>query len=306
MSKDQSDHPVIRTFSYHCRQKYGYGVGKIPLDLGQPCPNRKRGGCIFCRPASFTPSYLQKNDDFVKQVEKGKKQLHKSGFRKYFGYFQQETVTSITPDILLPCFESVLADADCIGLIISTRPDYVHEDLLQPLKKLVTHTGKECLFELGLQSAHNRSLQLLNRNHSFEDFHQAVRHLQEAECFEIGAHLIFGIPGESKEDMIASVRTVCALGVDALKLHHLQVIRDTSLHDLYQQGEIRLFSQEEYTQFLLEVLPYIPCDVTLHRLWTTSHPDLLVAPKWNVLAGRLSSALQKKMVEDGLFQGQKS
>ena len=160
--------------------------------------------------------------------------------------------------------------------------------------------------ELGLQSVHERSLKLLNRNHSFADFKDAVRRLKEAGCFELWTHLIFGIPGESEEDMLVSVRTVCELGVNALKLHHLQVIQDTPLQKLYEQGKVVPLSQEEYFGFLLKALPIIPAEVTIHRLWATAHPDLLVAPRWNILASRLSRELMEKMAEMGVWQGQTS
>jgi len=300
--------PIIRTFSYHYRKKYGHGVGKIPVDMGQPCPNRLRGGCIFCRPASFTPSYLRNTDgtdDLLRQVTAGKKHLLKGRFVKYLAYFQQETCTALPVAQLLPAFHLLLADADCVGLILSTRPDYISEQLLAPLAELIDKTGKECLFELGLQTVHERSLQLLNRNHGFAEFQDAVRLIKGAGCFELGTHLIFGIPGESEEDMLYSVGTVCALGVNALKLHHLQVIRDTPLQQLYEQKKVAVFSLETYLQLLLKVLPLIPAQVTIHRLWATAHPDLLIAPQWNVLASSLSEVLREKMAEMGVCQGQR-
>ncbi len=298
--------PVIRTFSYHYREKFGHGVGKIPVDMGQSCPNRAHGGCIFCRPAGFTPSYLNNTDDLPKQVAAGKKHLLKGRFVKYFAYFQQETCTSLPVGQLLAACSSLLIDPDCIGLILSTRPDHVKKQFLKPLAALISDTGKECLFELGLQSVHERSLVLLNRNHTFSDFQDAAVKIKEPGCFELGAHLIFGIPGESEEDMLRSVRTVCELGVTALKLHHLQVIRDTPLQKLYESGSLSLLSLEEYFQLLLQVLPIIPAEVTIHRLWATAHPDLLIAPKWNILASDLSRKLQEKMEQMELWQGKYS
>jgi uncharacterized protein len=296
--------PIIRTFSYHCREKYGHGVGKIPVDMGLPCPNRQNGGCIFCRPASFTPFYLKNSDDLLQQVAAGKQHLLRGRFKKYFAYFQQETCTALPTEQLLPVFHLLLTDDDCVGLILSTRPDYVSDQLISLLAELVIQTGKECLFELGLQSVHKRSLQLLNRNHSFADFQDAARRIKTAGCFALGAHLIFGIPGESEEDMLHTVRVVCQLGVTALKLHHLQVIVDTPLQKLYEQGGVAPFSLAGYLNFLLKVLTIIPAEVTIHRLWATAHPDLLVAPKWNILASTLSVALQKKMAASGVWQGQ--
>lgn len=298
--------PLIRTFSYHYRHKYGYGVGKIPVDLGQPCPNRIKGGCIFCRPAAFTPACLNSDDHVLGQIAAGKKKLLRGRFRKFFAYFQQESCTVLPAEELMPVFNMLLADRDCIGLILSTRPDCVNNRLLELLQELVHKSGKECLFELGLQSVHERSLDLLNRNHSYADFLDATSRIQAAGCFELGVHLILGIPQESEEDMLASVRTVCKLGVNALKLHHLQVIRDTPLHALYNEGKVELFSLERYLHFLLRVLVMIPAEVTIHRLWATAHPALLVAPRWNILAGDLSEMLRAEMKAKGICQGQRA
>ena len=295
--------PLLHTFSVHYRQKYGQGVGKIPVDMGQPCPNRLRGGCIFCRSAGFTPAYLNKSDALADQIAAGKRHLLRGRFTRYFAYFQQETCTAVATEQLLPAFESLLLDPDCVGLILSTRPDYVSDQLLERLAELVSKSGKECLFELGLQSVHERSLQWLNRHHTFADFTDAVRRIMAPGCFELGAHLIFGIPGESTEDMLDSVRTVCALGLGALKLHHLQVIKDTPLERLYAAGDISLFSLPGYIDFLLQALPIIPPEVTIHRLWATAHPELLVAPRWNMLAGDLSAILRRKMTTAGVWQG---
>jgi radical SAM protein (TIGR01212 family) len=296
--------PLIRTFSYHYRERYGESIGKIPIDLGLVCPNRQNGGCIFCRPASFTPGYLNRKDGVEKQITRGKSHILKGRFKKYFAYFQQETCTALPVGDFIPLIGLVLKDPQCIGLIISTRPDHVSNALLAALATEIAVSGKECLFELGLQTIHEAGLKFLNRNHSYADFTDSVERIQQAEVFEVGAHLIFGIPGESEEDMLNSLRTVCRLNINALKLHHLQVIADTPLHHMYVRGEVEVFTLEAYISFLLRALPLIPTDVTLHRLWATSHPELLIAPKWNVLAATLSKNLQNQMALFGLQQGQ--
>lgn len=293
----------IRTFSVHYREQYGQGVGKIPLDLGQVCPNRRRGGCIYCRPASFTPYYLNKGNSITRQLTLGKKHLLKGRFGLYLGYFQQESITSLPAALLLESCAEVLADKACVGLILSTRPDCIYLDLLAPLATLIERSGKECLFELGLQSIHRQSLEYLNRNHTLADFINSAKHIQSFACFTLGAHLILGIPGESKEQMGRSVQQVCALKVNALKLHHLQVIEGTPLHQLYTQGEVELFSLEKYLELLLYLLPMIPPEVVIHRLWATAHPDVLVAPRWKVLAAALRDKLDLVLEQQGVHQG---
>ena len=298
--------PRIRTFSHDCRERFGQAVGKIPLDLGITCPNRNKGGCIYCRPASFTPFSLRATDPIGEQIRRGKKYLLRNRFTRYFGYFQQESATAIATARLLPILAQVLEDPDCLGLILSTRPDAISADLPAALAYLVEQSGTECLIELGLQTIHPASLQLLNRQHSYADFLDAVRRIQTVGNLQVGVHLILGIPGESEADMLASVQTVCALGIQALKLHHLQVIRETPLNTLYEQGRVAVFSLAGYLELLLRLLPHIPAAITLHRLWSTAHPDLLVAPRWQRLTGALSKDLHRLMTERGIWQGQQT
>jgi uncharacterized protein len=295
--------PLIRTFSIDCRQRFGQAVGKIPLDLGVPCPNRRFGGCVYCRPAAYTPSCLQAGDELVVQLDRGRKHLLAGRFCSYFAYLQQETSTALSPTELLPILKTLLVAEGCRGLILSTRPDYLPQKLLIGLVALVVDSGKECLVELGLQSVHERSLSLLNRRHSYGSFVDAVARIKEVGFLRVGAHLLFGIPGETEEDMVRSVRDVCALGVDALKLHHLQVLRDTRLADWWAEGKVRPFGRESYLELLLAILPRIPHGVVLHRLWAASHPADLLAPKWNCHAATLAAELRHRLAQAGLWQG---
>jgi len=296
--------PRIQSFSQYCRQRYGHPLGKIPLDIGLPCPNRAQGGCIFCRPASFTPTSLRPSDSLTTQLLRGKRLLIKGRFHDYLGYFQQESCTALPTDQLLPLLEQVLSQPDCRGLILSTRPDCIAPDLPAELSRLIDKSGKDCLIELGLQSAHERSLHFLNRNHSFADFTLAVERIAAQPQVQIGVHLILGLPGENRADMLQTLQTVCALPIHALKLHHLQVIRGTHLHTLYKRGEVPVFSLKAYMELLTALLPHIPESITLHRIWSSAHPDLLIAPKWNVLAAELSKTLHATMQDRNIFQGQ--
>lgn len=294
----------INSFSRHYRNKLGCSVGKISLDLGVVCPNREKGGCIYCSPPAFSPFYLQGKTDIATQLKNGKRQLKRNKYSMYFAYFQQETVTAAAQDVLLDSVKNVLGDRDCVGVIISTRPDYIADDLLMELAGVCRLSQKECLFELGLQSCHERSLILLNRNHTLKDFTNAVKRIKGYDCFQVGVHLIFGIPGESEEDMLESAAVACGQGADALKIHHLQVLQGTPLKAMYDQGEVKLFTLEQYFEFLMLLLPAIPKRIVIHRLWATSHPHLLVAPKWDILATVLSRRLLDEMERRGIEQGQ--
>lgn len=258
---------------------------------------------MFCSSAAFLPGYLNAGDSVSVQLEKGKRRFLGDRFIKYLAYFQQETTTAAPTDHLLEHFAMILKDKDCIGLIISTRPDSIAKDLLGPLSILLRHHGKECLFEIGLQTIHEKTLKKINRNHRYIDFQQAVVQLKGYSQFQVGAHLLFGLPGESMEDMLATLEVVIGLELDALKLHHLQVIRDTPLQGMYERGEFNTFSLAEYMEFLLQIIPMLPRNVVLHRLWSASHPELLIAPKWNILATELSRNLRDNMIKRELFQG---
>jgi radical SAM protein (TIGR01212 family) len=297
--------PPLHTFSFFCRQRFGRPAGKIAIDLGYPCPNRKKGGCIFCSASAFAPGNLHQTDDPADQLTRGRKNLLRRGIKKYFGYFQQETPSVAPRDHFLSTCSMILQDPDCVGLIISTRPDAVRKELITDLAGLIRKNKKEkqCLFELGIQSAHEKSLRLLNRNHGFSDFQDSVKLLHHYG-FETGAHLIFGIPGETGEEMQTTIRKVCRTGISALKIHHLQVLKNTPLEKMYRKGQVEVFTTpEKYFRLLLELLPHIPEDITLHRLFATSHPELLVAPRWNILTHILSRKLLALMKKKAVYQG---
>lgn len=243
-------------------------------------------------------------DPLSRQLTRGKRAILHNGFTRYFAYFQQETCTALAAAELLALIEAVLADPDCLGLILSTRPDYVADDFLAKLSRLIDHLGKECLFEIGMQSAHDQSLALLNRNHTFADVCDALARIRAAGPFTTGVHLLFGIPGESEADMLGSVRAATDLEVDAVKLHHLQVIEGTALHQMYGAGTLAPFTLDGYMNLLVKVLALLSPDIVVHRLWATSHPDVLIAPRWNILAGQLRTELDNRLREADIIQGQ--
>ena len=293
----------INTFSAHCKKKYGMSIGKIVVDLGQICPNRKRGGCIFCSPEAFSPEYVGKRKEVDSQLELGKKQLYRTRYRKYFAYFQQETCTAPPIEKLISVVQQCYCESDCVGIILSTRPDFIAPTVLDEIASLVKTAGKECLFELGLQSSRDASLKFLNRNHTVADFEKAVQAIKKYELFSVGAHLLFGIPGETEEDMTATVQYISALGIDAVKMHHLQILYDTPLYKMYLRHNYPLFSLDSYMDFLIKILPLLQPSIVIHRLWATAHPRLLVGPKWNISATRLRHLLDQKLVQCDVYQG---
>lgn len=292
----------INSFNRYYRSLYGQSVGKITLDAGLVCPNRAKGGCIYCSSEGFTPYYLDHNDSLTRQLEKGREFLKKRGYKKYFSYFQQETTTAVPLERLKSMLVQAGSGEDCIGLIVSTRPDYLTDDFLCFLDDLAAG-GKEVLLELGLQSSHDSTLEFLNRNHTYNDFHKAALCVKHHPAISLGVHLILGLPGESYNNMLETVTRVCGLGVDYIKFHHLVVNRNTPLADMYRAGKIRLFTLREYLDILVSLIGYIPNEIVLHRFWSTSHPDIEIAPRWNLQSYKLNNLLLKTMKERDMRQG---
>ncbi|MFH1434127.1 MAG: TIGR01212 family radical SAM protein [Pseudomonadota bacterium] len=296
--------PPVNIFGAHYREKYGEPVAKIALDTGILCPNRQKGGCVFCRQDSFMPYYMKNRSSFEGQLEEGRAHLKARGVGIYFAYFQQETPTAAPLPQLMSMVSLALQDPQCIGIIISTRPDYVQASLLKELSETVVGRAKrELLIELGLQSMYEATLEMLNRNHTFDDFVDAARLIRRFPDIQLGVHLILGLPGEDFNHMRLTVMTVADMGINYVKLHHLQILKDTRLLSLYGKSPFRLYTAEEYLELLAELLPCLPYRVVVHRLCNTTSPDLIAYPQWNMNAGALYVALVKLMTERGLVQG---
>jgi radical SAM protein (TIGR01212 family) len=296
---------ALNTFGRFAAGRYGRPVGKVSLDTGRVCPNRSRGGCIYCSPESFRPFYLEPGDSLGRQLEKGRAYLEGKGIEHFLAYFQQETPTAGDRRGLMDMLRLPLADARCLGLIISTRPDAVDARLASDLRALTSeYPGMDLFVELGLQSSHDDTLRLLNRNHGVDDFKEAVSILRTSgPALQLGAHLILGLPGEGLPRMLGTVRTVAALGLDYVKLHHLQVIRGTRLEEMHRREPLRLYEAEEYLDLLCEVLPHIPRRMVIHRLWSNARRDLLVAPQWGLRTGTLHDRLNDLVRAGGIRQG---
>lgn len=294
----------INLFSQHYQRKYGQPVGKISLSLGRVCPNRRLGGCVYCAPVSFTPYYLDGKDSIAGQLAKGRRHLTLRKFRYYFAYFQQETSTIGPLAELAAAFREAASGADCVGLIISTRPDCLSDAILQELAAIASERqGREILIELGLQSVHEQTLRRINRNHSAQDFVDAAQRIKAAGL-ALGAHLILGLPGEGFQEMQATVQEVSRLGVDALKFHHLQIIQNTPLARMYQETPFAVYGAYDYLTILARLLAYVPAEVVLHRLWSSSDREILLQPVWGGLrAQQLHEMLAEIMQREELWQG---
>lgn len=297
---------MINTFSSYYKKKYGQPVGKIALDRGVLCPNRAKGGCVFCAPRSFRPYYQLPGDTLCEQIDSGKRFLKRKKISSYFAYFQQETTTAASTADIVADIRKIIYDPFCVGTIISTRPDFLEDGLLDELDILAQdeERPREVILELGLQSSHDASLRVLNRNHSARDFLQAGERVRKRGALQLGAHLILGIPGEGDREMEQTVNFACGAGVQHLKIHHLQVITGTRLEEMYDSHPFTLFSLSEYMDVISRLLTHIPEDVVIHRLWSSSETAILRAPFWNLSNLEMWERVRRVLSETGRSQGQ--
>lgn len=264
-----------------------FKVQKISIDAGFSCPNRdgtlSTGGCIYCRNDSFSPSYCNPKDSIKNQLEKGKKFFSgKYPEMKYLAYFQSYTGT-YNKDVteLKNLFKEAMDIEDIVGLVIATRPDCISDAIITMLCEL--NKVKPVFIELGVESSFDDTLKLINRNHSWKDVECAVQKIVDKEL-RCGVHLIAGLPGENRAMILKTVERVSSLPIDTIKLHQLQVLRDTPLFYKLNNREISIpeFSLEEYLTLCAEIVKIVPDNIIIERFLSQSPPELVVYPSWKL------------------------
>jgi radical SAM protein (TIGR01212 family) len=270
-------------FSDYLRERYPFRVYKVTLDAGFTCPNRDgkvgTGGCIYCINRSFSPNARHERATVTDQMERGIAALRaRYRARKFIAYFQAYTNTYGEPAMLKRLYDEALAVPDVIGLSVGTRPDCVPAPVLDLLEGY-TACCDEVWIEYGLQSACARTLEAINRGHSVGCFFDAVRRTK-GRGLRICVHVILGLPGETRDDMMATARRLAPLGIDGIKLHHLYVPKGTRLATLYAEGKVQPLSAAAYADLAAEFLTYLPPTVAVQRLVGDVRGDILIAPRW--------------------------
>lgn len=282
-------------------------VQKLSIDGGFTCPNRDgskgTGGCSFCNNRSFSPGYCRVTASVTEQVEEGKAFFaHKYAGQKYLAYFQAYSNTYAPLEVLRQRYEEALACPDVVGLVIGTRPDAVTEEALEYIGQL----AQRCYVcvEYGVESANDAVLGEINRGHTFAEAEATIRRTA-GRGIRVGAHLIFGLPGETRESMLEGAVRLCDLPIDVLKLHQLQVIRDTRMAEEYLQcpEAFRLYTLEEYLDFVVDVIERIRPDVYLERFVNQAPEEYLIAPRWGVKNFEFVAKLEKRLAERDSWQG---
>ncbi len=222
---------------------------------------------------------------------------------RFLAYFQNETSTAVPFERLRQGMTDAISHPQSVGVIVSTRPDYVGKKHLELFANLVQKHGKPVWLELGLQSVHEETLKLINRGHSFADFVQTFK-LARSYGIEVGVHTILGLPGENLSNMVETHKVLAELGVWSIKIHHLQVLANTALEQMYNRGEVSVFETlDEYLEVLVEVLAHIPWEVVIQRVFTDAPRSLLVAPVWSEnkqeALGRLATLMRSRLLVQG-------
>lgn len=295
--------PWYKDYSEYLAERFpGIKVQKLSIDAGFSCPNRDgtigTGGCIYCNNRSFTPKYCNPLETVATQLRRGREFFaRKYPEMKYLAYFQSFTGThSSAPDYLRNLYDEAIAQEDVVGLIIGTRPDCLPENVLDILEDI--NRTRPVFVEIGAETSFDATLRRVNRCHTWADVCKAVHQLAD-RGIESGLHLIAGLPGETADDVLTTVRRACDLPIGSIKLHQLQIIRDTPMHEMWLKGELEIpdFTLEEYLELCADVVATVDRRVAIERFLASAPPGMVVGPGWGLKNYQFTDMLLKRLRE---------
>lgn len=296
---------LYNDFGGWLRRTFPFRVQKISIDAGFSCPNRDGrisfGGCAYCDNRTFNPAYCNCAKSITEQLEEGKAFFsRKYPEMKYLAYFQAYTNTYAPTEQLDKMYEEALRVDDVVGIVVGTRPDCVSTELLDYFKEL----KNKCflLIEYGIETANDETLKKINRGHTFECSRRAVEETH-AQGILTGGHIIIGLPGEDAEESIGQARTISDLPLDILKIHQLQIIKDTRMAREYMEHPFHLYDVNEYIDVITRYVSRLRKSLVLERFVSQSPAELLIAPKWGLKNYEFTNLLLKHFKEVGAFQG---
>lgn len=290
------------------RLNFGGRIQKLAIDAGFTCPNRDglkgTGGCTYCNNDAFNPSYCSPYKTVKQQIEEGI-EFHRLRYSRAIGflaYFQAYSNTYGPPVKLERLFNEALSYPGIMGLVIGTRPDCVDDRTLDLLSGL----GRKAfiVIEYGIETCHNKTLEFINRGHDYRTTSEMIRKT-ETYGIKTGGHLIFGLPGETREDMLESVRMISALPLHSIKFHQLQIIKGTRMADDYKDnpGKYHLFGVDEYIDFLTDAVTYMNPDIIIDRIAGETSPVLSIAPAWDIRYDQVLIRFEKLLEMKDIWQG---
>ncbi len=293
------------SFGSYIREKFGIRVYKVNVDAGFTCPNRDgtigTTGCIYCNNDSFRPNSCKPTLSISEQITNGIAYTRKRyQAEKFLVYFQPYTNTYAPVEELEHLYKKALADPSVIGLAIGTRPDTVDNEKIQLLEELAKKYF--ILIEYGLQSIYDRTLEFINRGHDYNTFLKALE-MTKGRGIYTGAHIIIGFPTESKEEMLFMADEISHMPVDFLKIHQLQVIKDTPLEIIYRERPFHVFEYDEYLDFVSEFIGGLSPKIVLQRLFAIAPDNILIAPRWEKSRQEILRDMEKRLESRDIYQG---
>ena len=292
-------------YSTWLADKLPYKVQKLPIDIGLTCPNRDgskgRKGCIFCNNKAFSPMYCDRSITLTQQINKGKDFFARKGnTHHYLAYLQSYTNTYCDEDYLKGIFEQLLNHHEIVGLVVATRPDSISPAMLDFLEQTARQTF--LIVELGIESANDETLRFVNRGHDFQCSKMAVENLASRNIFTCG-HVILGLPGEEMRESIRQAPIISSLPLSILKIHQMQVFKDTPLAEIYASKPFQLYDAHQYIALLCEYIQRLRPSLALERFVSQTPPHMLIAPRWNIKPATFHKMLVEYMKENNIWQG---
>lgn len=292
-------------FNEALKRKFGQKVYRVTLNSGLSCPNidgtKAKGGCYFCNDDYLLAKSWHKTQPIPEQLEHGIQYIQeRHGANKYLAYFQNGTNTHASVDFLRPLFFDAIEKENVVGLMISTRPDCLGEEILDLLSELNEQTY--LWVENGLQSPNDHILKKINRAHTAEEFAEATIKLDERKILNC-AHIILGMPDETEEEMIEGVKFINDLPVNGIKIHNMFVTEYTALAKWYREGKYKTLELDQYARLCVDYLERLRKDIVIHRLNAHGPARLTVAPKWSVNKLGTMNAIHNELVKRDSYQG---
>lgn len=301
------DNKRYHTLNYFYHHTFDSKVFKISLNGGFSCPNldgtKGYGGCIYCSKSGSGDFAGNRQDSIQKQWQQGLEMMHKKWpDGKLIAYFQARTNTYAKVEELKEKFEPVLNYPNVIGLALATRPDAITDECLDYLEDLSKRTY--LMIELGLQTIHETTSKLINRCHTTQEFDDMVKKLR-ARNINVIVHIINGLPYETKEMMLETVKHINQLDIQGIKIHMLHIIKDTPLATMYKKNPFHVLTREEYVDIVIEQLELLRPEIVIHRITGDPVKEDLIAPTWLLKKFCVLNEIDKEMVKRNTYQGKK-
>lgn len=300
------EHPY-NTFPEFLKKYFSYKVQKISINAGFTCPNRDgtkgQGGCTYCNNQTFNPAYCKTEKSVETQLEEGKVFFsYKYPEMKYLAYFQAYTNTYDELSELKRKYEEALRTKNVVGLVIGTRPDCMPDELLDYLAELNKSTF--LLVEYGIESTNDDTLKRINRGHTFADAVDAIKRTKERGILT-GGHVILGLPGEDRDQILRQANELAQLPLDTIKLHQLQIIKGTKMAKEYAESpeDFYMFKVDDYMQIVIDYIQRLNPNIVVERFLSQSPKELIITPDWGLKNYEFTNKLVKKMREIGAYQG---